>query len=144
MATTVIAFKVDDCVAVLDALNIKQMPRIWSLGEMMVILRSGLAGKTVSPLQDAGISFNYASYARSDSMSPVSAGQVRYGHDGTELVLNLVPDVQLAAVYNRHLPGENALDDIVRLRVCYVCCGQDSWQNREAHGQMHKMRLLLT
>jgi hypothetical protein len=144
MATTAIAFKPEDCVAVLEALNVKQMPRIWSLGDMMVMLRSGQAGPIRRTLQAQGISFNYASYGNSTAMSPGQAGQVRYGHDGTEMHLNLVPDPQLAAIYSRQLPGENALDDVNRMRICFVCCGQDSWDDREANGQMHKMRLLLT
>ena len=144
MATTAIGFKPDDCVAVLEALNIRKMPRIWSCGDMMVLLVSGNAGPVGRQLMAAGISFNYASYSIKESMTANQAGQYRYGHDGTEMYTNLVPDPQLAAIYNRSLPGENAMDDVTRFRICHVCCGQEPWDDREANGQMHKLRILLS
>lgn len=144
MATTAIGFKPDDCVAVLEALNIRKMPRIWSCGDMMVLLVSGNAAKVNKPLQAAGISYNYATYAVANTMHASQSGQVRYGHDGTLMSLNLVPSPELAAVYNRHLPNETSLDDVNRFRICHACCGQDSWQNREENGQMHKLRNLLS
>lgn len=144
MTTTAIGFKPDDCVAVLEALNIRKMPRIWSCGDMMVLLVSGHAAPVRHQLQEVGISFNYATYPVKDSMSASARGQVRYGHDGTELHSNLVPDPQLAAVYNRSLPGEQSMDDVMRFRVCFVCCGQEPWDDREANGQMHKLRNLLS
>lgn len=144
MATTVIGFKPDDCVAVLTALNIRKMPRIWSCGDMMVLLVSGHAGQVCRALQAAGLSFNYASYPVKGSMYANQSGQVRYGHDGTELYSNLVADPQLAGVYSRFLPGDAAIDDVTRFRVCHVCCGQEPWKDREANGQMHKLRNLLS
>lgn len=144
MATTAIGFKPDDCVAVLVALNIRKMPRIWSCGDMMVLLVSGHAGKVCPELKAAGLSFNYATYPVKDSMQANQSGQVRYGHDGTEMYSNLVPDPQLAGVYNRFLPGDSVLDDVMRFRICHVCCGQESWEDREANGQMYKLRNLLT
>ncbi|MBO6276784.1 MAG: hypothetical protein J6N20_05030 [Pseudomonas sp.] len=145
MATTYFAFHPDDCVEVLEALDVKQMPSVLrTVGDLMVLARSGQAEKLAKLLEDRGISFNYASYAWAQSMSPKRAGQIRYGHDGTTSDFNLVPDPQMAALYNRNLPGEELLDDIQRLRICYVCCGQESWDNRQENGQMHKMRLLLT
>lgn len=145
MATTYFAFKPDDCVAVLEALNVKNMPKILhTVGDMMVLARTEQPGKLAKLLEDQGISFNYASYAWADSMSATQAGQVRYGHDGTTQFLNLGYDPNIAAVYERFLPREHVIDDVQRLRLCFVCCGQDSWDNREAHGQMRKMRLLLT
>jgi hypothetical protein len=144
MATTAVGFKPDDCVAVLEALNIRKMPRIWSCGDMMVLLVSGHAGQVCRTLQAQGISFNYATYPVKDSMHANQAGQVRYGHDGTDMNTNLVPDPQLAAIYNRSLPGESAMDDVTRFRICHVCCGQEPWDDREANGQMHKLRALLS
>lgn len=144
MTTTAIAFKSDDCVAVLEALEIRKMPRIWSLGDLTVLLVSGQAGPKGRALQARGISFNYASYGNNSTMRPAQAGQCRYGPDGEVFFINLVPDPQLAAIYNKYLPGEHSLDDVQRMRICFVCCGQDSWDNREENGQMHKMRLLLT
>lgn len=144
MATTAIGFKSDDCVAVLEALNIRKMPRIWECGDMTVLLLSGQAGKIGKALQAAGLSFNYATYPVKDSMSASQRGQVRYGHDGTELFSNLYPDPQLAAVYERFLPRESSMDDVTRFRICYVCCGQEPWDDREANGQMHKLRNLLS
>lgn len=145
MAKTYFAFKPDDCVAVLEALSVKNMPStLRTIGDMMVVARNGQAGKLARLLEDQGISFNYASYAQVNSMSATQAGQVRYGHDGTVQFANLVPDPQLAAIYNLHLPTENYIDDKERLRLCFVCCGQESWDDREENGQMHKMRLLLT
>lgn len=144
MATTAIGFKPDDCVAVLEALNIRKMPRIWSCGDMMVLLVSGQAGKVGKPLQAAGLSFNYATYPVKESMAASQAGQVRYGHDGTEMYSNLVPDPQLAGVYSRFLPGDSVVDDVTRFRICHVCCGQEPWDDREANGQMHKLRNLLS
>lgn len=145
MATTYFAFKPDDCVEVLEALNVKRMPSVLrTVGDLMVLSRGGQGNVLMELLENRGISFNYATYAWADSMSAKRAGQVRYGHDGTIQYTSLIPDPQLAAIYNQSLPGECELDDVQRLRVCYVCCGQDSWDNREEHGQMHKMRLLLT
>lgn len=144
MATTAIGFKPDDCTAVLEALNIRKMPRIWSCGDMMVLLVSGKAGPVGTALKGAGLSFNYATYFVKDSLTASSAGQFRYGHDGTPIHSNLVPDMQLAAVYERHLPRDNVMDDVMRFRVCFVCCGQEPWDDREANGQMHKLRNLLS
>jgi hypothetical protein len=144
MATTAIGFKPDDCVAVLEALNIRKMPRIWSCGDMMVLLVSGNVSPIRLTLQAAGISFNYACFPVKDSMSANQRGQFRYGHDGTIMHSNLVPDPQLAAIYSQYLPGETSMDDVTRFRICYVCCGQDSWDDREEHGQMHKLRNLLS
>lgn len=144
MATTAIGFKPDDCVAVLEALNIRKMPRIWSCGDMMVLLVSGLASSVRQQLQAAGISFNYASYPVKDSMRANQAGQLRYGHDGTIMHSNLVPDPQLAGVYSHFLPGDSVVDDVMRFRICHVCCGQEPWDDREANGQMHKLRNLLS
>ena len=144
MATTAIAFKSDDCVAVLEALGVRKMPRIWNLGDLMVILRSGLTKETTQALQDQGISFNFARYPWANGMTPSGAGQCRYGPDGEMYFINLVPDVQLVGIYNRYLPGEDSLSDTDRLKICHVCCGQDSWDSRLENGQMHKMRLLLT
>lgn len=145
MATTFFAFQPDDCVAVLEALDVKQMPgTLRTVGDLMVVSRGGKTGDLVVLLMAQGISFNYARYAWADSMSASQAGQVRYGHDGTSQFTNLVPDPQMAALYNRALPGEDLLDDIQRTRICFVCCGQESWDGREENGQMYKMRLLLT
>lgn len=144
MATTAIGFKPDDCVAVLTALNIRKMPRIWSCGDMMVLLLSGFAGQPARTLQAAGLSFNYASYPKKESMYANQAGQVRYGHDGTEMFSNLVPDPGLASVYEKYLPRERDMDDVTRFRICHVCCGQEPWDDREANGQMHKLRNLLS
>lgn len=144
MATTAIGFKPDDCVAVLEALNIRKMPRIWSCGDMMVLLVSSQAGPVGRALKAAGISFNYATYTVKDSMCALQRGQVRYGHDGTEMHSNLHTDPQLAAVYERFLPGDSVVDDVMRFRICHVCCGQEPWDDREANGQMHKLRNLLT
>ena len=145
VATTFFAFHPEDRVAVLEALDVKNMPStLRTVGDLMVVSRNGQAGKLARLLEDRGISFNYASYTWAQSMSAMQAGQVRYGHDGTVQFTNLVPDPQMAALYNRNLPGEDLLDDIQRIRICFVCCGQESWNDREANGQMHKMRLLLT
>lgn len=144
MATTVIGFKSEDCVAVLEALNIRKMPRIWSLSDMMVLVLSGYAGKPCNALQAQGISFNYASFPVKGSMAASQRGQIRYGHDGTLMSLNLIPDPQLAELYNKNLPGESSLDDSERFRICLVCCGQEPWEGREENGQMHKLRNLLT
>ncbi|AXC36518.1 hypothetical protein HOT57_gp74 [Pseudomonas phage phCDa] len=145
MATTFFAFHPDDCVEVLEALDVKRMPSVLrTVGDLMVLFRSGQAGKLTQLLEDRGISFNYASYAWAQSMSASQAGQVRFGHDGTVQLTNLVPDPQMSALYNRNLPGEELLDDIQRIRICFVCCGQEPWDDREANGQMHRMRLLLT
>jgi hypothetical protein len=144
VATTAIGFKPDDCVAVLEALNIRKMPRIWSCGDMMVLLVSVQGGPVRDALWAAGISFNYACFPVKDSMSANQRGQFRYGHDGTIMHSNLVPDPGLAAVYERYLPRERGMDDVTRYRICHVCCGQESWDDREANGQMHKLRNLLT
>lgn len=144
MTTTVIAFKPDDCVAVLEALGIRRMPRTWVCGDMRVVSLSGSATAILFDLEKAGISFNYAAFPVKDSMSANARGQVRYGHDGTVMRSNLVPDVGLAGLYSQSLPGESVIDDTTRYRICYVCCGQESWDNREEHGQMHKLRNLLS
>lgn len=144
MVSTYIAFKEDDMVAVLEALEVRQMPQVWYLGDMCVMSRSGPAVLKVESLRAAGVSFNYASYNTKESMVPAKAGQIRFGHDGTEMDQNLVPDPPMAAVYSKFLPGENRLNDTERLRICYVCCGQSDWETRHANGQMHKMRRLLS
>lgn len=144
MSTTYFAFKEEDTVEVLKALDVRQMPKIWSLGDLWVLSRSGPAVLKVEALKAAGLSFNYASYNAKTSMTAAVSGQIRYGHDGTDMDSHLVPDIQLAAMYNKHLPGENVLDDVVRMRICYVCCGQQSWEGRSENGQMHKLRLFLT
>ena len=144
MATTVIAFRPADRVAVLDALGIHRMPRIWACGDMQVLALSSATNKVLDALEINGISFNYATFPVKGSMSANSRGQVRYGHDGTVLHTNLVPDHTLAGVYSQSLPVEKVMDDVTRYRICFVCCGQDSWDNREENGQMHKMRNLLS
>lgn len=144
MATTAIGFKPDDCTAVLEALNIRKMPRIWSCGDMMVLLVSGHAGQVCRALQADGLSFNYATYPVKDSMHANQAGQVRYGHDGTEMFSNLIPNMEMAAVYELFLPDDSVVDDVLRYRICHVCSGQEPWDDREANGQMHKLRNLLS
>lgn len=145
MATTFFAFHPDDCVVVLQALDVNRMPStLRTVGDLMVLSRGGKTAVLVRLLEDQGISFNYARYAWANSMSAIQAGQVRYGHDGTVQLTNLVPDPMMAALYSMHLPREHLLDDTERTRICFVCCGQESWDNREENGQMHKMRLLLT
>lgn len=144
MANTVIAFKPDDCVAVLEALGIHRMPKTWVCGDMQILSLSGSSAGILYRLKSAGISFNFASFPVKDSMSANARGQVRYGHDGTVLHANLVPDYVLAGAYGHYLPSELEMDDVTRCRICYVCCGQDSWDNREEYGQMHKLRNLLS
>lgn len=144
MVTTFIAFIEEDTVEVLTALEVKQMPKIWHLGELGVIERSGPAVLKVEALMAAGISFNYASYNVKDSLTPAKHGQVRYGHDGTEMHFNLVPDHQLIHQYDQELRFRTGLDIVARTRITHVCSGQDSWGGRIENGQMHKLRLLLT
>lgn len=144
MTTTVIAFKPDDCVAVLEALGIRRMPKTWVCGDMQTMALSSQSNKVIEALEKAGISFNFAAFPVKDSMSTNSRGQVRYGHDGTVMYSNLVPDIELAGLYGQSLPGESVIDDATRYRICYVCCGQESWDNREENGQMHKLRNLLS
>lgn len=144
MVTTYIAFVEEDTVAVLTALEIKQMPKIWYLGELGVIARSGPAVLKVEALMQQGISFNYTSYNMKDAMVPAKQGEVRYGHDGTALHLNLLTDHNLAYMYTAELMRRTSLEQNERTRIAHVCCGQSSWDDREANGQMYKMRLLLT
>lgn len=144
MSTTYFAFKEEDTVEMLKALDVRQMLKIWYLGDLCVLSRSGPAVLKVEALKAAGVSFNYASYNAKTSMVPAVSGQVRYGHDGTDMDSHLVPDTQLAYMYNKHLPGDARLDDTERLRITYVCCGQQSWDNRTENGLMHKMRRFLT
>lgn len=144
MPTIALGFLEEDTVPVLEALGVKKMPRIWRLNDMTVLLVSGKWSEKLRLLGAAGISYNYAVFMTPTCMSPRLAGQVRYGHDGTENDQNLVPDPGLASMYGRLLPGDSVIDDTTRLRICYVCCGQDSWHNRIEHGEMHKLRLLLT
>src|SRR5216117_285045 len=102
MVSTYIAFIEEDMVDVLEALEVRQMPQIWYLGKFCVMPRSGPAVLKVEALMEAGISFNYANYNLKTSMTPAKAGQLRYGHDGTEMHINLVPNPELAAAFNRH------------------------------------------
>ena len=144
MVTTFIAFIEEDTVEVLTALEVKQMPKIWHLGELGVIERSGPAVLKVEALMAAGISFNYASYNVKDSLTPAKHGQVRYGHDGTEMHFNLVPNPELMHHYSKELLIRTGLDTNQRTRISHVCSGQDTWDNRKENGQMHKLRRLLT
>lgn len=143
MPSTLFAFKESDTNAIIEALG-SSIGYIWHLGDMTVLSRSGAAALKVEALVAAGLSFNYASYNVKSSMSPAVSGQIRYGHDGTSMFSPLVPDLQLSAIYNKFLPGEERLDDTERFRICHVCCGQESWDNREENGQMHKLRNLLS
>lgn len=144
MPSTVIAFKDDDFVAVLTALGVKQnTPHLWSAGDMWVIQRSGSAGKFCGLLKEQGLSFNYAEFIDGKTMSARQRGQQRYGHDGTEMHSNLFPDPEMAAVYDRFLPREDRLDDVMRFRICLVCCGQEPWDGKTENGQMYKLRQLL-
>lgn len=144
MATTMVAFKPDDLVAVLEALSIHRMPRVWLCGDMRVLALSSGSNKVIDALTLQGISFNFATFPHKESMSASARGQVRYGHDGTVMYLNLIPDPGLAGVYSQSLLNDDKMDDVTRLRICVVCCGQESWEDREANGQMHKLRNLLS
>lgn len=144
MVTTYIAFMGEDTVAVLEALEVRQMPNIWHLGELAVISCSGPAVLKVEALQAAGISFNYTSYNTKVALVPAKQGEVRYGHDGTVMQLNLMTDHNLNYLYTAELMCRTSLDQTERTRIAHVCCGQSSWDGRIANGEMHKMRLLLT
>lgn len=144
MVTTYIAFVEEDTVSVLEALEVKQMPNIWHLGELAVISRSGPAVLKVEALQAAGISFNYTSYNTKLALVPAKQGEVRYGHDGIALHHNLLTDHSLNYMYTAELMRRTSLDQIERTRIAHVCCGQNSWDNRTANGEMHKLRRLLT
>lgn len=141
---TVFGFLTEDLTAVLQALEIKNMPRAWILEDMTALYIGANCRGRCKALESAGISYNYAEFRDKGAMIARQSGQVRYGHDGTLLHHNLVHDLQLMYMYERSLRTVTNLDMPARNRICLVCCGQESWDNREENGQMHKLRNLLS
>ena len=144
MVTTYIAFMEEDTLAVLEALDIRNYPRVWHLGDLAVLSRSGPAALKIEALHAAGISFNYTGYNTKTAKIPAVQGVIRYGHDGTVMSANLLADRDLMGMYTAELHRRSRLDDEEVSRVAHVCSAMNSWDNRTEHGQMRRMRLLLS
>ena len=144
MSATYICFIREDYAAVLEALQIAGSRHIWDVDNMRVMRINKNSFALWGILQDAGISHNFAEYTHSSTGTPKYAGQIRFGHDGTRILCPLVPDLNLACAYQANLSGIVSISAEDIARASYVCCGQESWDNREENGQMHKMRNLLS
>lgn len=141
---TIFGFLSEDLGRVLEIFEMPFMPAVVVMDDMTVISVTVDCRHRCNLLDAAGISYNYAEFRNAGSMTARQSGQVRYGHDGTLLHSNLVHDLQLMHLYDLYLRTSTGLDIAMRNRVCLVCCGQESWDNREENGQMHKMRNLLS
>ena len=141
---TVFCFKADDLVDALLAVGINKVPKAWYVDDMVAISFRGSSAPLVAMFLSVGVSFNFAEYREGPSTMPRISGQIRYGHDGTAIRSNLIPDQALMSVFNMSLRHCRDLNPEECVRVGQVCCGQESWDNREENGQMHKMRNLLS